>query len=43
MAKFDMFNGKVDETPNSEKKLNTWYDDLSIPTPQTSPSLTATR
>ncbi len=23
-----MFNGKIDETPDSEKKLNTWYDDL---------------
>ena len=28
MAKFDVFNGKIDEPPDSEKKLNTWYDDL---------------
>lgn len=28
MAKFDVFNGKIDEPLDSEKKLNTWYDDL---------------
>ena len=28
MAKIDMFDGKIDETPDSEKKLNTWYDTL---------------
>ena len=28
MAKFDMFNGKRDETRMTEKQLNKWYDDL---------------
>ena len=28
MAKIDMFDGKIDETPDSEKQLNTWYDTL---------------
>ena len=28
MAKFDVFNGKIDEPLDSEKTLNTWYDDL---------------
>lgn len=28
MAKIDMFEGKIDDTPDSKKKLNTWYDTL---------------